>query len=89
MRSTSPTTSRPASSTPSRAQENITAKSSQYSGFNYLTFNGGARLTDGSPIPGETGHPSLEDPVVREAIHYAIDKEALVDRTLQGRGIAG
>ena len=70
-------------------EENITAKSSQYSGFNYLTFNGGARLTDGSPIPGETGHPSLEDPVVREAIHYAIDKEALVDRTLQGRGSPG
>ncbi len=70
-------------------EENITAKSSQYSGFNYLTFNGGARLTDGSPIPGETGHPSLEDPVVREAIHYAIDKEALVDRTLQGRGSVG
>ena len=69
--------------------ENITTKSSQYSGFNYLTFNGGARLTDGSPIPGETGHPSLEDPVVREAIHYAIDKEALVDRTLQGRGAPG
>ena len=65
----------------------ITAKSSQYSGFNYLTFNGGAQLTDGTPI-GD-GHPSLKDPIVREAIHYAIDKEALVDRTLQGRGSVG
>ncbi len=65
----------------------ITAKSSQYSGFNYLTFNGGAQLTDGTPIG--TGHPSLKDPIVREAIHYAIDKEALVDRTLQGRGSPG
>jgi peptide/nickel transport system substrate-binding protein len=68
-------------------EENITAKSSQYSGFNYLTFNGGAQLTDGTPI-GD-GHPSLKDPIVREAIHYAIDKEAIVDRTLQGRGSVG
>ncbi|MCZ3387668.1 MAG: ABC transporter substrate-binding protein [Actinomycetia bacterium] len=68
-------------------QDNITAKSSQYSGFNYLTFNGGAQLTDGTPIG--TGHPSLKDPVVREAIHYAIDQEALVDRTLDGRGTPG
>ncbi|MEO8106333.1 MAG: ABC transporter substrate-binding protein [Actinomycetes bacterium] len=65
----------------------ITAKSSQYSGFNYLTFNGGARLTDGTPIGN--GHPSLKDPIVREAINYAIDKDALVDRTLQGRGTPG
>jgi peptide/nickel transport system substrate-binding protein len=68
-------------------QDGITAKSSQYSGWNYLTFNGGAALTDGTPIG--TGHPSLKDPVVREAIHYAVDKEALVDRTLDGRGSPG
>ncbi len=68
-------------------KDNITAKSSQYSGFNYLTFNGGAQTVDGTPIG--TGHPSLKDPIVREAIHYAIDENALVDRTLQGRGAPG
>jgi peptide/nickel transport system substrate-binding protein len=67
--------------------ENITAEASVYSGFNYITMNGGAQLTDGTPI-GD-GHPSLKDPVVREAIHYAVDKEALVDRTLDGRGEPG
>lgn len=68
-------------------KDGITAKSSQYSGFNYITFNGGAQTVDGTPIG--TGHPSLKDPIVREAIHYAIDKDALVDRTLQGRGVPG
>jgi peptide/nickel transport system substrate-binding protein len=67
--------------------ENITMESNQYSGFNYITMNGGAQLTDGTPI-GD-GHPSLKDPVVREAIAYAIDKDALVDRTLDGRGSPG
>ena len=32
------------------------------------------------------GHPALQDPVVRHAIHRAIDKDALVDRVLQGLG---
>jgi peptide/nickel transport system substrate-binding protein len=67
--------------------EDIEARSSVYYGFNYLTFNGGAALTDGTPIG--TGHPSLKDPQVRLAIHYAVDKEALVDRTLDGRGSPG
>jgi len=68
-------------------EEDIEARSSVYYGFNYLTFNGGAALVDGTEIG--TGHPSLEDPQVRLAIHHAIDKEALVDRTLDGRGSAG
>jgi peptide/nickel transport system substrate-binding protein len=67
--------------------ENVTAVSNQYSGWNYLTFNAGAQLTDGTPIG--TGHPSLKDPVVREAIHYAIDKEALVSRLFEGRAAPG
>ncbi|HEX5018410.1 MAG TPA: ABC transporter substrate-binding protein [Actinomycetes bacterium] len=67
----------------------IAAESSVNPAFSYITMNGGAKLTDGSPIPGATGHPSLQDPVVREAIHYAIDKEALVERTLDGRGEPG
>ena len=44
-------------------------------------------LVDGTPIG--TGHPSLKDPQVRLAIHYAVDKEVLVDRTLDGRGTPG
>ena len=67
--------------------EDIEARSSVYYGFNYLTFNGGAELVDGTPIG--TGHPSLKDPQVRLAIHHAVDKEALVDRTLDGRGTPG
>jgi peptide/nickel transport system substrate-binding protein len=65
----------------------ITATSSVNPAFSYITMNGGAALTDDTPIG--TGHPSLKDPVVREAINYAIDKDALVDRTLDGRGEPG
>ena len=68
-------------------QPDIVARSSAYSGFSYITMNGGAALTDGTPIG--TGHPSLKDPQVRLAINYAIDKQALVDRTLDGRGTVG
>ena len=67
--------------------DGITARSSDYYGFNYLTFNGGAETVDGEAIG--TGHPSLKDPQVRLAIHHAVDKEALVDRTLDGRGTPG
>ncbi len=68
-------------------QDDIEARSSVYYGFNYLTMNGGAELVDGTPIGN--GHPSLKDPQVRLAIHYAVDKEVLVDRTLDGRGSPG
>jgi peptide/nickel transport system substrate-binding protein len=68
-------------------QPNIEARSSEYSGFSYITMNGGAALTNGQPIG--TGHPSLKDPRVRLAINYAIDKQALVNRTLDGRGEVG
>ncbi len=67
--------------------EGVTAVSNQYSGWNYITFNAGAQLTDGTPIG--TGHPSLKDPIVREAIHLAIDKQALVDRLFEGRASPG
>ncbi|MFZ0323417.1 MAG: ABC transporter substrate-binding protein [Actinomycetes bacterium] len=67
--------------------DNVVARSSVYYGFNYLTMNGGATLTDGTPIGN--GHPSLKDPQVRLAIHYAVDLPALVNRTLDGRGTPG
>ncbi len=51
-------------------------------GFTELAMNGMAGgLGD--------GHPALVDPVVRHAIHRAIDKDALVDRVLQGLGEPG
>jgi peptide/nickel transport system substrate-binding protein len=68
-------------------EEDIETKAADYYGFNYLTFNAGAELVDGTPIG--TGHPSLKDPEVRLAIHHAVDKEVLVDRTLDGRGTPG
>jgi len=68
-------------------EEDIEARDSVYYGWNYLTFNSGAALTDGTPIG--TGHPSLKDPRVRLAIHHAVDKEVLVDHTLGGRGSPG
>ena len=36
-----------------------------------------------------TGNPALLDPLVREAINWAIDEEALTERILQGEGIPG
>ena len=68
-------------------EPDIEARSSVYYGFNYITMNGGAALTDGTPI-GD-GHPSLKDPQVRLALQYAVDKDALVQRTLDGRGTPG
>lgn len=68
-------------------EENITTANSISSSFTYITMNGGAQLTDGTPI-GD-GHPSLKDPIVREAINYAFDKDAIVDRTLNGLGEPG
>jgi len=67
--------------------DNITARNSQYYGFNYLTMNVGAQTTDNKPI-GD-GHPALQDPVVRKAIAMAVDKQTLVDRTLGGNGEPG
>lgn len=49
-----------------------------------LRFNTGAVTRDGQEF-GE-GHPALEDVRVRQALHHAIDKEALVDRVLAGYG---
>jgi peptide/nickel transport system substrate-binding protein len=66
---------------------NITTRSSQYYEFGYITMNGGAALADGTPI-GD-GHPALKDPRVRLAIEYATDKQALVDRVLDGHGSVG
>jgi peptide/nickel transport system substrate-binding protein len=65
-------------------QPGITALSAQYSGFNELAFNTGAALADGTPI-GD-GNPLLKDKALRQALSWAIDKQAMVDKVLGGGG---
>ncbi|WP_327108640.1 ABC transporter substrate-binding protein [Nonomuraea glycinis] len=48
----------------------------------YLQINHGATTTDDKPV-GD-GHPALKDPKVRQALHYAIDKQKLVDEVQNG-----
>ena len=68
-------------------QEGITTYAGAYSGFNELAFNTGAALSDGTPI-GD-GNPHMKDLAVRQAISYAIDREQLVDKILDGYGTPG
>jgi peptide/nickel transport system substrate-binding protein len=51
----------------------------------YLQINHGATTSDDKPI-GD-GHPALKDPKVREALHYAIDKQKLVDEVQNGLAV--
>jgi peptide/nickel transport system substrate-binding protein len=67
--------------------EGITTVSATYSGFNQLAFNTGAALDDGTPI-GD-GNPLLKDVKLRQAIGWAIDRQALVDKVLGGGGSVG
>ncbi|WP_433166553.1 ABC transporter substrate-binding protein [Kribbella sp. CA-247076] len=48
----------------------------------YLQLNHGATTSDNKPI-GD-GHPALKDVRVRQALHYAIDKQKLVDEVQNG-----
>lgn len=48
----------------------------------YLQLNHGATTTDDKPI-GD-GHPALKDQKVRQALHYAIDKDKLVAEVQNG-----
>lgn len=47
-----------------------------------LRFNVGAETRDGEPFG--SGHPALENELVRQAIHHAIDREELIDRVRGG-----
>ncbi|GAA3445032.1 ABC transporter substrate-binding protein [Planomonospora venezuelensis] len=51
----------------------------------YLQLNPGAATADGEEI-GD-GHPALKDPKVRQAIHHAIDKQALVEQVQNGLAV--
>ena len=74
-------------------QEGIDTNSAPDPGFTELGFN----LYEPTPEAIEefgapkttTGNPALLDPLVREAINWAIDEEALTDKILQGEGVAG
>lgn len=68
-------------------QEGITVNAGQNRRFVSVIFNVGAQTKDGKPF-GD-GHPALKDPVVRQAMHHAIDKEELVERVLDGFGDPG
>ena len=67
--------------------EGITATSGVYTGWDYLVFNGGGALEDGTPI-GD-GNPVLKDKAFRIALSHAVDTETLVERTLGGEGSPG
>jgi peptide/nickel transport system substrate-binding protein len=62
--------------------ENITPIEAKDGSFTQLTINTGS-----GPIGN--GHPALEDVRVRQAMAHAIDKEALVERVLNGLGSPG
>ncbi|HYN16567.1 MAG TPA: ABC transporter substrate-binding protein, partial [Actinomycetes bacterium] len=58
----------------------ITTRASRYPGFDQVTFNTGAALTDGTPI-GD-GNPALKDKRFRVALNYAIDRDLIQKRGL-------
>ncbi|QYC38244.1 Oligopeptide-binding protein AppA precursor [Nonomuraea coxensis DSM 45129] len=61
---------------------NIEAWNTQGRRAAYLQVNHGATTTDGKAV-GD-GHPALKDVKVRQAVHYAIDKQKLVDEVQNG-----
>lgn len=65
----------------------ITTVSAVYSGFDEIAFNTGAALDDGTPI-GD-GNPLLKDVKLRQALQWAVDRQALVDKVLGGGGSPG
>ncbi|GIH91830.1 ABC transporter substrate-binding protein [Planobispora siamensis] len=64
---------------------NIVQWNTQGRRASYLQLNPGAATADGEEI-GD-GHPALKDVKVRQAIHYAIDKQALVDQVQNGLAV--
>ena len=65
-------------------KENIQTAEGYANGYSYLSFN--TRATQ----PGYKGSTSaLEDPAFRDALMWALDKQTLVDRVLNGHGVPG
>jgi peptide/nickel transport system substrate-binding protein len=68
---------------------NITRNVGNASGFTQMSFN---QCTDEVAYCRDTGfnhHPATADPDFRLAVEYAIDRDALVDRVIQGYGSPG
>ncbi|TCC45674.1 ABC transporter substrate-binding protein [Kribbella capetownensis] len=65
-----------------KGDANIVQWNTQGRRASYLQINHGATTTDNKPI-GD-GHPALKDVRVRTALHYAIDKQKLVDEVQNG-----
>jgi peptide/nickel transport system substrate-binding protein len=65
----------------------ITTYAAQFTAFDELSFNTGAALTDNTPIG--TGHPALKDPKLRQALSYAIDRDTIVKKVIDGHGTVG
>ncbi|MET7279384.1 ABC transporter substrate-binding protein [Kribbella sp. NPDC005582] len=65
-----------------KGDDNIVQWNAEGRRATYLQINHGATTSDNKPI-GD-GHPALKDPKVRQALHYAIDKQKLVDETQNG-----
>lgn len=63
--------------------ENVRIHEAAGRGFMNFAFNFGGQG------PNATNHPALQDLTVRQAIAHAIDKQALVDRVLLGKGVVG
>lgn len=64
--------------------ENIERAEGYSNGYTYLSFN--TRATQ----PGYNGSTSaLEDPAFRDALGFAINRQELVDRALNGHGVPG
>ncbi|GAB3662086.1 ABC transporter substrate-binding protein [Glycomyces tarimensis] len=74
----------PAQAEALEGQEHVTVNNAQGRRFVSLTLNHGAATVEREPY-GD-GHPALRDPVVRQAMHTAIDKQELVDTVLDGNG---
>ena len=64
-------------------QPNIEVHEAVGRGFLNFAFNFGGQGDSA------TNHPALDDVIVRQAITHAIDKQALVDKVLLGKGTVG
>ncbi len=65
------------------SEENITAIGGNQGGFSEMAMNAGCESGIGD------GHIALRDQMVRQAINWAIDRDLLVDKVLNGFGSPG
>jgi len=80
----------PASSFPDlETEEGIVAVAGEQGGFDYLVVNSYDNEPERDTEVFDAPHPALTDPVVRQAIAHAIDKETLVERVLNGIATPG